>query len=66
MKYHIVVSCKTIRPGMYTTYISDEKGEPASPLLGSLFQLFPWMRENGWESNWDNGPWAVKRKEVAT
>lgn len=55
--------------GRYCTFIEGSDGKPASPITGGLYELIPWMRENGWVSdkydyqgnNYE--PWRVSKAE---
>ena len=54
MQAYICCQCETVT-GETGSFLSSGKGEcgrwvVVSPVFGSLADLYPWMRANGWES----------------
>jgi len=45
--------------GVIGTFIRDDDG-PCSPILDGLYELYPWMKKNGWESDTSSDPWGAK------
>ena len=58
--YNIYVQCTDKTTGVKGTFIGKDSAA-VSPIFDSLFNLYPWMKENGWKSeSWNkNRPWGA-------
>lgn len=59
------IRCECPQTGQIATFIGDDNREPLSPLFNGLYELIPWMKQNGFV--WDEYegrnfiPWRVKK-----
>jgi len=60
----INVQCPDPQTGKVGTFIK-ENDQRVSPLFDGLYELYPWMKQNGWEHDEYDGdafrPWRVKK-----
>jgi hypothetical protein len=61
-QYSLAVQCRDVDSGTVGTFLPAGDDRAIAPVFGSLEQLYPWMRCNGFESD-DSRLWGAK--EVA-
>lgn len=58
-QYCIAVQCRDIASGTVGSFLHAGDRRTISPVFGSLAQLYPWMRANGFDSD-NSRPWGAK------
>lgn len=69
MKLYASTVVQGIHEGQRGTFLRNDRGEALSPIFDGLYQLYPWMRAQGWVTDTDdNGtyrPWRVSKETTS-
>lgn len=61
MKYFSAIQCRDAETGKVGTFIRDSNKVRLTPVFDGLYELYPWMHQNGWRDKPNGEPWEVEK-----